>query len=251
LSYFCSKTINNSEDENFNNNIELVYITKTNRIKLHRNPDFSFIEYDLSNLSVVQICRKIKVYSEDEECRWFFKKLILSFSEKLEFLDIHLGWKNILRLYKGDFKYFSNNLIVLDGDAIIEFDEELKNINFQKQKNILFLPGGKRPESIFYEYLTNIDPDHDIFNSLQKDGFTQKHFIEHNPLTHPNYKNVGGEREKFKKWFNDYICFLDNANIFEYWRKDNACLVDDFINQFSNSYNYLATKLLIKRINEQ
>ena len=76
LKHICSKTQYNSNDDEVNNDIEIVYLSNANReLQVRRNPTYSEIEYELLVLSQVQYRNTLKVYTEDYEARWFLKSL--------------------------------------------------------------------------------------------------------------------------------------------------------------------------------
>ena len=217
LKHICSKTQYNSNDDEVNNDIEIVYLSNANReLQVRRNPTYSEIEYELLVLSQVQYRNTLKVYTEDYEARWFLKKLIPNYLSNVNILDVSLGHDEILKLYKADIEYFGKLLIVLDGDVPDEKIKKEASIVNKIPDNIITLPGSKRPEEILYDYLLQLESHHPYWEKTEGTGFTWLYFKENGPD-----KYDGKERDKYKKWFQDHERFFESTNLFDYWAKDN------------------------------
>lgn len=108
---------------------------------------------------------------------------------------------------------FKDFIFVLDGDG-------RSNSNFKKCKNVVFLPGEKRPETIFYEFLKSLAEGDDFWGGeshFYKDtcfnGFT-------NATTKSQHKAwFGAKRENFGRG-----C----AGLFKRWKLNNVQLVEEF-----------------------
>lgn len=240
LKHICNKiSYNNST---INNDIELYYFTNGNRfLELKRNLDYSTIENDLLVLSMLQNPNKVKIYSEDEENRWFIRNLIQKYSFYVEILDVNIGCNQLLSLYMGDMSYFSNVLIILDGDVK---EKDINSIPEQyrtRLNNVIKLPGELRPEEIIYNYIINLDIDHPYWLKLNQVGMNWLYFKENGPSS-SKYKQEK-ERERYKKWFNDHLQIFDSTRLFDFWASDNKELVDMFEEQFIKSYNSVAKRL--------
>lgn len=247
LKHINQKTIYNLENKN--NDIELYYLTNANRhLDIKRNPDFFTIENDLLIESFVQNPRKIKVYSEDEENRWFSKKILSSYLQYLDVLDVNIGCNQLLSLCKEDVFYFGNVLIILDGDVKDKELEIIPKTLKSRLNNIIKLPGSKRPEQVIYEYLLSLEPDHPYWGNAEKVGFTWVYFKDTGPDSKGYSQNK--ERERYKKWFNDHVDFFDSTNLYEYWAKDNESIVNEFIKKFIESYNSIADRFFFNHIDK-
>lgn len=239
LKHICNKTAHNNID--MNNNVELYYFTNANRhLEMKRNPDYSTIENDLLVESMLQNPNKVKMYSEDEENRWFIRKLIPEYLSYVEILDVKIGCDQLLSLYTGDVSYFGNVLIVLDGDVK---DKDLDAIPEQlriRLKNIIKLPGTVRPEEVIYKYILSLDPEHPYWENASKVDMNWTYFKENGPDS--SRYNQEKEREKYKKWFVDHQVIFDSTKLFEYWANDNKELVEEFKKSFVDSYNAVASR---------
>ena len=192
----------------------------------------------------MQVKNKIKIYSEDNEARWFIKNLLSDYTSYIDILDINIGWINLLYLYKGDMPYFSNVALVFDGDVSqANIDFELRHVN-PKPKNILILPGDKRPEGVIYDYLISLQSSHSYWQAADNVGFSWTYFKEHSPASYPQTD----EREKYKKWFNDHSLNFDSTNLYLYWHNDNQRLAHEFIGKFKRVYNIIAERLFYKKL---
>lgn len=239
----CGKTAYNSHDDNVNNNVELYYLTTANRrLEVKRNISFTEIERDLTVTSIVQSNNKVKVYTEDDEARWFLKGLVPEYLPYLELLNTKIGCDELINIYNADISYFGNTLIVFDGDVKDSQLEKIPSAIRQRLNNILALPGdGSPPEKVIYDYLLSLPPDHDFWNSETSSlGLTWDYFREHGPLS-SDY-SAEKERERYKKWFIAHRPFFDSTKILDFWLRDHASDVDLFKAEFIKIYNQIAKR---------
>ena len=244
LKHITEKTAYNISNDA--NNVELYYFTNANRaLELKRNIEFSIIEGDLLVQSAVQNRKKIKVYSEDSEARWFFKNLLINHQHLLEVLDIALGCSELMTLFKADMTYFGNVLIMLDGDV----EEKTLNIVDSKTRdrlgNIIKLPNDVRPEEVMYKYLLALPSDHPYWGIGATLGFTWDYFNDSGPTSN---QYTGDERDKYKKWFLQHQSDFDTTKLYSYWAEDNPDDVNAFVGAFINAYNKVADRTSIPRI---
>jgi AAA15 family ATPase/GTPase len=241
LDYVCYRTLNNTIGIN---NYEILYLTTSNGIlRQIKNPSFDDIYNDMmitmSTLTYEK--RKITVYSEDKEARWFLQKLIGKDFHRLDVARIQMGHEELFKLLEGDPKHYRNILFVVDGDVgenkINEINRTLPN-----RKNIIKLPGGKSPEEVFLHYLKNLPPDSEALTELSATGFSQRVLSEHGP----DSSSQGARRERNKKWFWDFIQIIED--VYQYWEKDNKDTVEDFTGVFKESFNNIATRVNLPRI---
>ena len=228
-----------------NNNIEICYFTNANKkLTCYKNPTYTCIENDLLiKTSKQQI--KIKVYTEDNEARWFAKKLLTDYSKYLDFVDSKLGCKELITLFNCDQTYFGNNLIIFDGDVT---QNDLKNITAKYKKNYFTLPGNSNPESVFYEYLIHLDEDSSYWSRENAErGLTYTYFKEKGPNNKEIYKN-GKKRDKYKRWFNEHLSAFEDTGLYGIWAEDNADLVIQFKNNFIEAYNNVADRLCLTKL---
>ena len=115
--------------------------------------------------------------------------------------------------------------------------------------NILKLPGEKSPEELLYEYLLSLGPDHDFWSGgAQRVGFTWDYFNEHGPKS-ADY-NQEKDREKCKKWFIDHRQFFESTKLMDFWKRDNAILVQQFREEFRIAHNHIAKRTMAMPIEE-
>ena len=241
LEHISEKTKNNSDDPN--QNIELYYFTNANKkLEIRRNLSYFSMENDLMIQSVVTNSHRIKIYSEDNETRWFLKALIGNYINYVDVLDVKIGCEELLSMYNGDPEYFTKTIIILDGDV----DE--KSINSvpsrKKFKNILKLPGKKRPEQVFYEYIIGLDKDHEFWEKAKLYDMSWQYFKDNDPAT----KGHDKEREKYKAWFIEHEQIFGMLHLAEYWIADNKAEVELFVNNFKMAYNTVAQRTMAQII---
>ena len=245
LKHVFSKTKKN--DSSSNNEIELYYFTNANRIMdIKRNPDYSSIENDLLLVSVIQNTNKVKVYSEDEENRWFIRNLVPDLLHYVDMLDVHIGCSELLSLYTGDLAYFRNVVIVFDGDVPSDKIDNLTEKLKTKLNNIVKLPGDKRPEEILYDYIVSLPPEHSFWESASRVDMTWD-YLEENGPTSKKYISKK-ERERYKNWFQDHQMVFESTKLFDFWKEDNKELVDSFRAGFIDAYNDVAERIFAKKI---
>lgn len=245
----CTQTAYNNHDD-VNNKVELYYLTNANRkLEIKRNPTFTEIESDLMIISAVQNSNKTKLYSEDAEARWFLKYLVPDYLVYVDELEITIGCDQLINLYSADLQYFGNTLIVFDGDVTEKQLNKIPKAMRDSLGNILKLPGEKSPEELLYEYLLSLGPDHDFWSGgAQRVGFTWDYFNEHGPKS-ADY-NQEKDREKCKKWFIDHRQFFENTKLMDFWKRDNAILVQQFREEFRIAHNHIAKRTMAMPIEE-
>lgn len=227
------------------NDIELLYLTKANGIlEIKQNIEYASIYNDLNIQSIKENPSKIVVYSEDDETRWFAKKLLGKYLYRLEFVNITMGCSNLLQLNKADPKYFSNIIFILDGDVK---DEDIQKYKLPHVNNVIKLPGGNSPEKILYSYLLNLPVEHKLRERITPYNFTKEYFQIHSPEI--EYKGKVEKREQYKQWFRDYSDILEQFDVFDFWYQDNKEDCEIFIQNFVNIFNTIADRLLMPRIN--
>lgn len=225
-------------------NIELVYLTNENRqLETRRNSTYNEIEHGLLMPLLSANEYNIKIYSEDDEARWFIRNLLGKYSNVIDILNISLGWKNLIYLYKGDIEYFCNTVIVFDGDVTQEsIDSQIRDIN-PKPVNMIMLPGDKRPEEVIYDYLLSLQSNHAYWTRATDVNLSWNYLNEHTPSS---YK--GDSAAQFKKWFNDHRAYFDSTNLFKYWLSDNQSIAKQFIGRFIGAYNIIAQRLFMRKL---
>jgi hypothetical protein len=228
--------------------VELYYFTNQNRyLEIKRNFEFSSIEMDLMVQSMAQNRRKVKIYSEDAEARWFLKKLINSYLSRLEILDISMSCAHLIELFRVDSGYFGNVMIILDGDVSDNDINKVPEIIRNMKKNIVKLPGTVRPEQVIYEYLNTLPKEHTYWTTASAASFNWDSFKSHDP-TSSDYSGYTKDREKYKKWFINHKEVFDETKLYDYWAEDNPTLVEEFLSAFVYAYNSIAGRQSVPNI---
>lgn len=220
-----------------NNDYKLIFISNANeKIKVYTNPSYELIQNNLCLTITQEIKRndKILVYSEDDDTRWFFKKLIYGYANKLKFINANLGCSDLQKMLKEDKNYFSKVLFVVDGDV-----KETAPA-FVKKKNVLALVDTIRPEQVLYNYLNREDNMFWENDSFEQKGFTKKYLLVENGINSNKYNGIKKERKKYSSWFFDNKSLLEEYKVLEHWKKNNKDIVDEFRKEFIESYNHLA-----------
>lgn len=251
LRHIAEKTEHNGDS--INQNIELYYFTTANKaLDIRRNPSFHTMENDLMIQSIINNSHKVKVYTEDEETRWFLKHLIGSYISYVDILDVKVGCQSLMTMYKSDAEYFTRTLIVLDGDVEEQTLATVPKQIRDKYKNILILPGEKRPEQVIYEYILELESDHEFLKSAAEYDMTWQYFKENGPDSdqYKREKEKDKERDRYKAWFVDHEQFFDLAHLGEYWIRDNPIEAKEFLINFKIAYNAVARRTLATLIKD-
>ena len=240
LRFICEKCEYNSDEQE--NNYELIYLTTRNQyLEVIANPEYDVVYCDLLNtLSILPSeYKKITVYTEDDEARWFLKKLVGEHVARINLPNIHLGHDQLLKLLQEDFKHFNNTLFVLDGDVDQrKVDEACRH---KKIPNVVKLPGDKSPEELIFEFLENTDGGHELYKQLAESatGFSKRTLAEKGPESMTQFTK---SRDKFKEWFKQVFHLIDQQ-IYSYWENENREVADLFRDKFVVAFNDIAKRI--------
>ena len=251
LNYIAEKTEHNGDAHN--QNIELYYFTTANKaLDVRRNPSFHTMENDLMIQSFINNSYRVKVYSEDAETRWFLKNLIGSYISYVEVLDVQVGCQSLMTMYKSDAEYFTRTLIILDGDVEVNTLDTVPKPIRDKFRNILLLPGKKRPEQVIYEYIMSLESDHEFWIRAGEYDVTWQYFKENGPESgkYKREKENDKDRDRYKAWFVDHEQFFDLTRLGEYWIRDHKVEAEGFLADFKIAYNAVARRTLATLIRE-
>lgn len=207
------------------NDVEFVFLEKKGtKINAYQTKDD--IEKVLSSLCyeifLGEDPKKIELYTEDEEARIFLKGIIQRNLRK--FVDIkyvNLGAENYIHLINNKVPSFLLNIVVIDGDQ-----------KKSKNKNVLLLPGGKRPENVFYDLLNSLPAQDNFWGSYG--GYTKEYFLAHPPNNLDN-------RTDMKNWFNSNKNYWGRGcnKVINIWKSRNQQQVDDFNKEIKDAVDYL------------
>jgi hypothetical protein len=243
LEYICTKTGHNSPTDI--NPYELVSLSNANGpLEVVQNPPFDAIYKELMATYCTPTSRKISVFSEDDESRFFIGKLLEEYSVRFKLLDVSFGREQLLKMLVDDFINFSQYIYILDGDVP---DEEIgayaQRIAPAKVGCILKLPGDKRPEQLIWEYLYGLPPDHPFLAwGGRHMGYTKRSIAEAGPFS-DKFNGYKKERDKFKMWFRANEQLVNDA--YPYWCNDNKQGIERFVRDFIVAYNWIARRSFI------
>jgi AAA15 family ATPase/GTPase len=228
-------------------NIVSYYFTKVNnQLKISKNAKFEEMKDDLLiSLYSEKALQKIIVYTEDNEARWFLKKLVKGWTRRIQILNINISCQSLIDLMNVE-PAFANNLIVFDGDLSEDSHKRIK----KNRNNYISLPvkneAKQSPEKVLHEFLFSKDAnsyyeEQQIKIKQVKKEYFKEHDIEKDGKTK--------EREVYKKWFKKHNSLFDKSKIFIYWQKENQDLVEQFRDAFKIKFNHIARKCNIPEIN--
>jgi hypothetical protein len=243
LDYITTKTDHNSPINI--NNYELVSVSNANGpVEVIQNPPFDIIYKELMATYYLPTSRKISIFSEDNEARYFIKKILEKYSNRFKLLDVSFGYDQLLKMLANDFNNFSQYLYILDGDVPeADITHCIKKVSPAQIHCILKLPGSKRPEEVIWQYLNQLPPDHKFLKGIgQQMSYTIRSINELGPFC-SKYGSIEAERLKFKNWFNDNTQLMDD--VFDYWCEENGQIIEQFVADFITAFNIIARKCFI------
>ncbi len=250
LEHICTKTRYNSDTGI--NNCELVTLTNANGpVEVTQNPSFDSIHKELMATYCIPASRRISVFSEDGEARFFIRKLLESYSARFKLLEVSFGRNELLKMLADDFTSFSQYIYILDGDLTDEdITAYVKKLAPRKVGCILKLPGGKRPEQVIWEYLDQLPHDHRflLWSSSRDTGYTKRSIIEHGPFS-DDFGRLDKARDKFKEWFKTNVQLIED--VYPFWVDDNKESILEFVNDFIEAHNWVAKRSFIPIIRSE
>lgn len=179
---------------------------------------------------------KVSVFLEDEEAVLFLKNILPSkLKQKLKITSLGLGFGEIRPVAKilcKTEKTLECSIWILDGDQKIKSNDP---------KTLLTLPGGCSVEKLFHEYLENLQASDDFWTEpYYKQNFMNNDALPDNP-----------SREAYKKWFNEEKKHWGRgmSKLYKRWGRDNKQPVDEFKEQFVNTFNAIARRMAITPFN--
>lgn len=230
-------------------------INSRDQVELIENPT---TEYMRTNLTETHrgfgITKNITVLTEDSVGRWLLNNILKAkkakFTSRLTIADTSIGWTEIVKLIKDDYKLFSNILVFLDPDISCPNNEnQLKNMlsgtPYQRKinksnGNIFYLPLDKKIETIFWDYIANLPANHNFYydDRISEEGITKNVIMNDGPNS--SYFERFPEKEKVKKWFEDNLWICDIA--FEFWMNEHNETINNFYENFVSAYNQISNR---------
>ena len=244
LKMLCEKNQYNPSDAP--GDVEVAYLSNANgSLDAVRNPSWATIENGLFVTNPALNSRRVGVFSEDPEARWFMRGILdvlyPDVVNSIDLLNISMGWKEILSLYVGDFSYFRNRVVVLDGDVTEEdIEDRVQPALLRSGANIIRLPGDERPENVIWGYLSKKPEDgSSLWADLNSVGISWSSLVESPPkMLYPNEN----ERNCYKHWLRTYEQLFERAHVVEHWVAENECAAKAFAEEFLKAYNNVAKR---------
>lgn len=244
LDYLADKTGHVTKDEP--NDIEITYLTDANRqLEVKRNPSWHTMANDLFVRGPGAPVPKVGVFSEDAEARWLIQEIIEVLHPILQphvgLIDASFGCDTLIQLYKHDYPYMKDRVVVFDGDVIEEKLGKIPDHYRHEGRNIVKLPGSVRPEQLIWDFLHKADASDTVWDSLGQYDYTHRSIIENGPFSSA-YSRYGDDRSKYKEWFKACELVFREANVVKCWAAANLDIAWDFIEKFTQAYNQVARR---------
>lgn len=232
--------INNVCKKVNNNTIISYYFTHENRkLQVLKNANYDFIENDLLVKPIDASCKKpqkIVIYSEDDEARWFIKKLLYGYNSRIDLRNVKISCSSLVDLMNCE-PCFKNYIVIFDGD----FDQQ-RRIKINKD-NYITLPtkqGQKlSPEKLLREFLFSDDAKEYYENEKNKYPTLKLEYFEENDVKNDNDK---AERVRYKEWFNFHKRLFEQTKLFSYWKEKHLSEYNLFRSNFLKVFNKIAKK---------
>lgn len=240
-----------SEDIIINNYL----INSRDKVELIKNPTTEYIRTNLTETHRgFGIAKKVTVLTEDSVGRWLLNNILkikeAPFISRLTIAETSIGWTEIIKLIKDDYKLFSNLLIFLDPDISLptnksQLNSMLAGTQYQRKinksnGNIFFLQFDKKIETVFWDYIKDLPASHKYYYDarLAEDGITKQIILTDGPDS--SHYSIFPEKERVKKWFEDHLWLCDVA--FEFWMNENIGEINSFYTKFESAYNQVYNK---------
>lgn len=227
--------------------VEVAYLLVANgSLRAARNPTWTTLRHGLYVTNPALNSVRIGVFTEDAEARWLLRGVLDALRpdvlDNVDLLDVALGCKQILHMYAGDFSYFRDRIVVLDGDVSESMvAEAVPPALLRSGGNVVRLPGDKRPEGVIWNYLAEKpDGDSALWDDLGTVGITWESLVESPPeMLFPGED----ERNQYKHWLQRYERLFDRARVIRHWAEDNPLEAERFIGDFIRAYDNVAKRL--------
>ena len=264
------------------NNIQIIFTTHSLSLIEHGLNDKCKVHYFMENFGTVELIedisinkiemwlknqveadvkrnKKIPVYTEDEEARFFLEKILKYYKSKkgigealnyLYMVNIKISSEALKQLFGYD-EILKNNISSININSICILDGDQKGDNSKGSKNIdllnniIYLPSNFAPEKLFFDY------SEELYNTKNRDfwsgevrnmGFTPEYYRteilekinnineiikKRDNKNNEREKSLKGKvREKSKKVFNEYKSFFEKVT--EFWIDNNTSEMEEF-----------------------
>lgn len=207
----------NNKDYLKNDN-EIIYLTTQNGdLDLKITPDIEYIRNDMLVIDPANVSpKKVTVFTEDKETRWFLNEIIPEHLKRIiELPNMTWGCQELATLNNDTYPAMKNILFVLDGDF-----NEANNSRF----NVITLPGNNSPEAVIYNYLKSLPYTHPLLNN--NTSLNKRTLDEYGPFSQKYTAKKA--RDNYKAWFNDNEIVLMSMNVISYWKDEHQDEIKKF-----------------------
>ncbi len=158
--------------------------------------------------------KKVEIYLEDKEAQQFLKAILIpALSKKIRIQNTPFGCRELEKLAKRKIPAFKQSIFVLDGD-----------VSKTSIQNIVILPGSNSPEKIIFNFLKNLNQDHELWGGLGE--YTRQ-------VCFKDQSEIG-DREQMKKWWLSQVKYwgVNGKTVIKVWAKENEKEVERFLKDF-------------------
>lgn len=228
----------------YNNDLTHYFFTKINRnLEIKKNAPYDVVKNDMNmELYKNKKIPKIVVYTEDDEARWFIKKLFKGNARRLEFRKVKIGYSSLIDLMNAE-PSFANYIVIFDGDVT---PKDTKRIR-RNRGNYLVLPSRSGQNESVEKALRGF-----IFSEDSKEYFSKESKIKDVKIEYFQFHDVSipnnAKREEYKEWFQTHKKIFNDSKIVEYWMNAYPNETEKFIKKPKETYNQIAKKLNIPEI---
>ena len=228
-------------------NIENVVLEKNiNRYKL---------EMFLKNITKKELenGRKISIFTEDSEARFFLEKLMKYFSKYEEFNkvkdifyipEINISCTELVKLFSDKvIESMESSICILDGDCSV--NESLKN-KIKRENHLMCFPGDLPLEELLFKYSEELFEDRSTKfwgNQILKDEGITKRNYQTTIQREIRNRDIENEAKKIRN---------QNKEIFKKYYKFFDLLLDEWINDIKNEEfiykSYKELNLIFKKL---
>lgn len=235
------------------NQIQLVYLEKIGEnIDILEGVSFHTIKNRLRVNTEDERPNKVTVYSEDLETIWVTKSLLKGYLSRLAFINSPFSCNTLIDLLERKIPTFTfpESIIFFDGDVSVDVVQQ-KKLKKIKSNNWLYLPTNLSPERWFANFINDLDPRDPFWANVHPDYTYQVCFRDYRIEDIMRGKDEG--RTTAKSWFRQQVeehkGWVDK--VISRWKKESTTnneLAQDFVIQFIDLYNRIASSVRIKPI---
>ncbi len=266
------------QSQQFRRRYKTVYLSNTfGDVQVMQDWSWAQISADINTKTIAAAdgasLPNVNVYFEDKEAADFFAALmnrqpVKKFTNSMS--EITLGCTNYLHLIqKGIPEFAQKSIVCLDGD-------QAPQVNGNKFKTVVFLPGALPPDQLIFEHLHNLPANHEFWkNDMQftRDVFTNsaREVLNEFSITGntvdmkervATYQGDKTPREVFKRFYksNDFQKLVSSGakpyNPWKHWVESNPVASNEFLEKFKtaihgvmkNGYSVDVAKLAVLEV---